>query len=160
MGKHKQRVTYLAGPIGIIPQKGAAEWRIAIGKELNGIGIKFSNPMGNESKLDRPQLLEWAKAGRANHLRKILRSKIIGCDLRMVAQCDFVTLYIPEDNGYEICGSYGEMTLAHYLHKPVYIVTDRKLLPIEIPLWAVACSDWIFRTWEEYLKYVKEHYGK
>lgn len=159
MSKRKAKVTYLAGPIGIIPQKGAAEWRIEIGKKLLEIGIKYSNPMGNEGKMNRPQIKEWADAGKIGHVRKILRKKIIGCDLRMVATCDFVTLYIPVDNGYEICGSYGELTLAHYLHKPVYIVTDRKLLPIEIPLWAVACSDYIFRTWDEYLKYVKERYA-
>jgi|SRR5208337_3252425 len=158
MGKRKVKVTYLAGPIGIIPQKGAAEWRIEIGKRLEAIGIKFSNPMGNEGKMNRKQIKEWADAGKIGHVRRILRRKIIGCDLRMVASCDFVTLYIPIDNGYEICGSYGELTLAHYLGKQVYIVTDRKLLPIEIPLWAVACSDYIFRTWDEYLRFIKERY--
>lgn len=152
------KITYLAGPIGVIPQVGAAEWRLEIEKKLKGIGIKSSNPMGNESKLNRNQLKEWAEKGHIGHLRRTLRAKIIGCDLRMVARCDFVTLYIPIDNGYEICGSYGELTLAHYLHKPVLIVTDRKLLPIEIPLWAVGCSDYLFRTWDEYLKYVKERY--
>jgi hypothetical protein len=157
MGK-RAKVTYLAGPIGIIPQKNAAEWRIDIGNKLRVLGIKSSNPMGNEGKLNRPQLKEWTDFGKMGRLRKTLRAKIIGCDLRMVERCDFVTLYIPEDNGYEICGSYGEITLAHYLHKPVLIVTDRKLLPIQVPLWAVGCSDYIFRTWDEYLKYVKERY--
>lgn len=160
MVKHKAFKTYLAGPIGVIPQKGAAEWRIEIGKKLNDMGIKTSNPMGNEAKLDRPKLQEWVNAGKLNKIRKLVRTKLIGVDLRMDADCDFLTLYIPIDNGYEICGSYGELTLAYYLKKPIFIVTDRKLLPSQIPCWAVGCSTWIFRTWEEYLKYVKEHYGK
>lgn len=156
----KSYKSYLAGPIGVIPQKGAAEWRIEIGKKLAEMGIKTSNPMGNEAKLDRNKLQEWVNTGKVNKIRKTVRTKLIGVDLRMVVNCDFLTLYIPVDNGYEICGSYGEVTLAYYLHKPVYIVTDRKLLPLQIPCWATGCSTWIFRTWEEYLKYIKEHYGK
>ena len=54
--------------------------------------------------------------------------------------------------------SYGEITLAFELGIPVYIVTKRRLKPVNIPEWAIGCSTKIFSNWDDFLKYIKENW--
>ena len=56
--------------------------------------------------------------------------------------------------------SYGEATYAFALHKPVLIVTTKKLKPNELPNWIIGCSTVIFTDWKSYLKYISERLGK
>jgi hypothetical protein len=54
--------------------------------------------------------------------------------------------------------SYGEITYAFKLGIPVYIVTERRTKPLNIPYWAVGCSTMIFKDWDSYFKYIKENW--
>jgi len=54
--------------------------------------------------------------------------------------------------------SYGEITYAFKLGIPVYIVTERRTKPLNIPYWAVGCSTMIFKDWDSYYKYIKENW--
>lgn len=154
--------TYLAGPIGVVIQKGAMEWRNEITEKLIKMGIEVLNPMGigggDRLGKNRAKLKKWMEAGEVDKVRAFVKNIIIPPDLNMVEDCDFITLYVPEDNGYEICGTYGEATLQFYLKKPLFIVTDRSLKPVKLPAWLVGCSTKIFSSWDEYLEYIKDTY--
>ena len=152
--------TYLAGPIDGFGVDKARQWRDDITDCLKKIGVETLNPLGiNKDRLDstRKNLLEWTVFGEVQKIRKFVASVVIPPDIDMVEQCDFITLHIPENN-VEICGSYGEMTLGVYLHKPVYIITNRSMKPIRIPKWAIGCSSEVFTTWESYLKFISDNW--
>lgn len=177
--------TYLAGPIQIIPEFESKEWRQRITKELNAIDIECFNPLGQfgGDRLGkiRQKMQKWNEDGHLDAIRKNGARRIIPPDLKMVEDSDFITVWIPkrvqdfdldkisnvssdseaeryiESITYEICGTYGEVTLAFYLHKPVFIVTNRSLKPLELPQWLVGCSTLIFTTWNEYLNYISDN---
>ena len=155
--------TYLAGPIDVNKFQECKDWRNQIGKNLADMGIYAMNPLGNGggdriSPELRQRLHNANILGDIDTIRDIVSNIIMPPDLDMVAGCSFLTLWIPEDNGYEICGSYGEITLARFLNKPVYIVTERKIKPCQLPNWAVGCSTEIFFSWEGYLNYVEKRW--
>lgn len=156
--------TYLAGPIGVIPTKESIQWRDYITKKLDKFEIESLNPMGNNGgdrlSKDRENLRLANLTGDVNFIRDFVSNKVIPPDLQMVKDADFLTVYIPKDDGYEICGTYGEVTLAFYLNKFVYVVTDRSTNPVKLPNWLIGCSTAIFKSWSEYLKYINKEWGK
>ena len=74
----------------------------------------------------------------------------------MVAQSTFITLCLPLRDEYEICGTYGEATLAKFLDIPLFIVTARDNQ--DIPEWVVGCATAIFKSWDDYYNYISLHY--
>jgi nucleoside 2-deoxyribosyltransferase len=148
--------TYLAGPIGVVMQIDAMTWRTKATENLRAVGIETLNPMGQNGgdRLGngRVKLKEAVDNGNIKFIRKYVSKTVIPPDLKMVENANFLTVYIPEDNGYEICGTYGEITLAFYLGKPVYIITDRQTN--KLPCWLVGCSTEIFISWNDYYSYI------
>lgn len=160
--KDKRPSTYLAGPIGDVNIGDATKWRNWITGEFYAMGIEALNPFGkygDRLAAVRSRLKNWNRFGNLAAIRKMVSEEIIPPDLEMVKECDFITLWIPAE-GKEICGSYGEMTFAFHLNKPVYIITRRRLKPVNLPNWAIGCSTKIFTNWKEYLSFVKEKWGK
>lgn len=155
--------TYLAGPIDRVNLAYAKAWRTRLTTNLAKLGIGVLNPFGKAGGdrigEDRDNLILWNKEGEIEEIRNLVRYTIIPPDLKMVEECSFLTLYIPK-SGSEICGSYGEATLAFYLGKPVYIVTKRKLNPVRLPSWIVGCSVEIFTNWTDYLEFIKKNWVK
>ena len=156
--EHKIR-TYLAGPIGEVSLKKARDWRKRVAKNLALMGIAVLNPLDKEHELPvRRRLFSLGKNGDIDTLRQLAHSEFVKPDLEMVKHCAFITFKLPKEDNAEICGSFGEITCACLLDIPVYIVTDRRLKPLNVPYWAVGCSTKIFSTWQEYYKYVKEEW--
>lgn len=152
--------TYLIGPIGDVGIGDAREWRDMITDELEKIGIEALNPLGkygDRLASVRSKLSNWNRFGNLNAIRGLVKDRIIPPDLKMVEKSNFVTFWLPA-KGPEICGSFGEITLAFYLGKPVYIITRRRLKPVNIPNWAIGCSTKIFKDWCSYLNFIKEKY--
>jgi hypothetical protein len=162
IGKSRHLTTYLAGPIGVVPMKGCGEWRDKLTIELKELNIEAFNPLGqfggDRITKSRKKLKESIKYGDLTWVRKFVSETVIPPDLEDTINCTFLTAYIPIDNGYEICGTYGEITLAHYFKKPIYIITDRKLEPCEVPAWVVGCSTYIFSDFNQYLRFIKAWY--
>jgi hypothetical protein len=155
--------TYLAGPINGKNIDEARIWRKKITHELADINIRGLDPFGNGggdriSPELRQKLHNANVLGDIDTIRDIVGNTIIPPDLDMIMACDFLTVYIPKDDGYEICGTYGEVTLAHYLKKPVFIVTERKMFPCELPSWLIGCSTNIFTSWKDYLLHIFNAY--
>lgn len=152
--------TYMAGPMDDVSIGESRDWRDWLTEQLGKMGIETLDPIskyGDEYGVIRQKFSMWQKFGNVDAIRQIVSTQVIPPDLEMVRECDFVTLYIPPE-GNEICGSYGEMTLAFDVGKPVYIVTRRRLKPLNLPKWAVGCSTKIFSSWEDYLEYIRENY--
>ncbi len=154
--------TYLCGPIGLKAIDNAREWRDLLKDQLVLMNIETLNPfdnIGNSLSHVRTDIHEASEDGNIEACRYLVSTYFIPPDLKMVKECDFVTMYIPKKDGYEICGSYGEITFARFLNKPVLIVTDRQMKPIGIPHWAVGCSTEIFTNWIDYFDYINRVYG-
>lgn len=159
--KKKKLKTYLAGPIGDVKIEEAKDWREYLRVELAKIGIGVLNPLdkyGASLPKVRSQIKNWTRYGNIKALRHMVASKIIPQDLQMVKEADFITLWLPAERKAEVCGSYGEITVAFDLGIPVYIVTERKLKPLNVPKWAVGCSTEIFISWKDYLTHIKENW--
>jgi nucleoside 2-deoxyribosyltransferase len=149
--------TYLAGPIGDVSIKDAGDWRKWMTKKLAKMGIESLDPLKKEGQAAiKGKISELSKIGNLDSIRILVNRELIDPDLILVEKCDFVTLWMPTEASAEICGSYGEITYAYKLGKPVYIVTERRIRPLNIPYWAVGCSTKIFRNWHDYLKYLKD----
>jgi hypothetical protein len=179
-------LTYLCGPIGVVPMKGCSEWRDMLTEELKPMNIGVINPLGqfggDRLTVDRTKLKKSISDGDLEWIKDFMSKTVIPPDLQGIVDCTFVTVYIPkrinddfdfsyikklkqeqakkyiESKVYEICGTYGEVTLAFFLNKPVYIVTDRPLEPCEIPAWIVGCSVYEFSTFNQYLRFIKAVY--
>jgi hypothetical protein len=59
-------------------------------------------------------------------------------------------------NIYEVCGTYGEATLAKFLNIPVYLITERE--NNEIPEWLTGCCKDVFNSWDAYLLHIFNTY--
>ena len=64
--------------------------------------------------MEELNLKEANEKGNIQFIHDFVSGTVIPPDLKMVEDSDFLTVYVPEDNGYEICGTYGEITLAFY----------------------------------------------
>lgn len=167
--------TYLAGPMDDVSIDESRDWREMLGKELPKIGVGVLDPIskyGKDYGNVRKKFSNWMRAGNLEAIRRTTSNQIIPPDMEMVERCDFITLYIPVQ-GKEICGSYGEMTVGFFLgllvcpkcghvwkRKKIYIVTKRRLKPLNLPKWAIGCSTKIFTSWEEYLDYIRKKWDE
>ena len=153
-------ITYLCGPISLKDNDACRIWRENVSFELEKLGVQASNPFvnsGNNLMAVREKLAEATANNDVEAIRYLVDKHLIKQDLDMVKKCNFITAWIPKDKGYEICGSYGEITLAHFLGKPVYIITDRE--PTDIPHWAIGCSTQIFISWNDYYSFIEKEWG-
>jgi len=151
------KLTYLAGPMDDVSIGESRDWREMLSVKLPEYGVGVFNPIskyGVEYGNVRKRFANWQKSGNVEAIRKVVASQIIPPDLELVERCDFVTLWIPPE-GVEICGSYGEITHAFKLGIPVFIVTARRLKPLNVPKWAIGCSTELFKDWDDYLEFIK-----
>jgi len=159
-GEKMKYKTYVAGPMDDVSIHESRDWRDMLKEELLKIEIEVLSPItkyGKDYGKIRTKFAMWRRSGNIDAVRQCVSRNIIPVDLSLVEECDFVTLYIPA-KGNEICGSYGEATHAFYLGKPVFIVTTRRLKPLNIPKWVVGCSTKVFTNWGKYLKYIKRNW--
>lgn len=178
--------TYLTGPITLRNNNECREWRNIVTERLREFKIQSLNPFNIRGNTDtiREKIYKSNQLGDVETTRNLVNTHMIETDLKMVIESDFLTVWIPkrlpndfdfhylrcvsddsiemEDfilkNIYEICGSYGEVTLAKYLGKPIYVVTERSIKPMELPSWLVGCSTKIFISWEDYYRYIMVKY--
>lgn len=148
-----KKSAYLGGPIDRVYIKDAKGWRNRLTKQLNKLGIEALNPLnkyGSDIKKIRSSLKLWQKNKNYDEMRKWGRKYIVDPDLKQVIDCSMVIIYLPPDT--EVCGTYAELGLAYYYHKPIYIVSSRRRLP----KWAIVCSTKIFGNFLELIDYLEE----
>jgi hypothetical protein len=146
---------YLSGAIEYAPDRGRA-WRAAITPVLEAQGHQVYDPARDEKKnLDDVEIRhfrEWKRTDLARFQGTI--RKIIAYDLDWIEQRTDAVLCYWDEYCSQGAGTQAELTFAHRLGIPVYLVAA---MPVEkISGWILGCSSRIFRTMEELQEYFEE----
>ena len=151
---------YLAGAIEYSPDHGEA-WRTDMSAFIiERLGHEVYNPLWEEFKYLSPDESRNFRALKTIDTEAFKRSvrKLIDGDLNSIR----------EEIDYIVClwdkfaamggGTYGELTMAYSLGKPVYMVSR---LPIrEISGWILGCTTRIFDSFEDLKKHLSDRYGR
>ena len=151
-------IAYLSGPIENAYNDGA-DWRDMMTKWLRSeLNHKVFNPVTETKRIIKhisDSDFRLLKKTNPDEYKKIIR-KIIRVDLEAVVnQADY--LIVKWDKSvFKGGGTHGEVTVAHWFGKPVYLVNS---LPIDdISSWIFSCSDEIFDNFENLKKRFGELY--
>jgi hypothetical protein len=76
-----------------------------------------------------------------------LVSRLVELDCREIAERSDVVLCYWDESAARGAGTKGELTMAKYFNKPVYVVTSYQ--PRDIPGWVLGCTTKMFVTFDE-----------
>jgi hypothetical protein len=86
-------------------------------------------------------------------LYQTIASRLVDLDCKEIAErSDFLICYWDE-SAMKGAGTKGELTMAKYFHKPVYLVTS--IPNHEIPGWVLGCATEIFSSFEELMTFLR-----
>ena len=140
---------YLAGSIEYSPDKGKG-WRLRIAPTLKNLGHEVYDPAEDELKnLTEAEVREFRDWKRTNlgRFRETVQ-KIIAYDLDLIEhRADAIVCFWDEYAG-RGAGTQGELTFAHRLGVPVYLICS---MPVEqVSGWLLACATEIFTSFEAF----------
>jgi nucleoside 2-deoxyribosyltransferase len=140
---------YLAGSIEYSPDLGKS-WRAEITPALEALGHEVYDPAEDEQKnLTDTEVREF-RAWKNSDLARFQQTvrKIIAYDLDLIEHhCDAIVCYWDEHAG-RGAGTQGELTFAHRLGIPVYLICA---IPVEqVSGWLLGCATEVFRTVEHF----------
>ena len=140
---------YLAGSIEYSPDYGKS-WRAEITPLLKGLGHQVYDPAEDELKnLTREEAQEFRswKASDLARFQSAIR-KIIAYDLDLIEhRADAIVCYWDRYAG-KGAGTQGELTFAHRLGIPVYLICG--MPHAEISGWLLGCATEVFAGFEEF----------
>jgi hypothetical protein len=140
---------YLAGSIEYSPDLGKS-WRAEITPFLQSLGHAVYDPaqdeMKNLSEIEVREFRAWKKSDLSRFQRTV--RKIIAFDLDLIEkQVDAVLCYWDEYAG-RGAGTQGELTFAHRIGIPVYLICG---IAIEqVSGWLLGCATEVFTSVEEF----------
>ena len=149
---------YLSGAIEYAPDHGRA-WRAAITPFLKSIGHDLYDPVQDEKKNltdeERANFREW-KTADLPRFQETIR-KIIAWDLDQIEhRTDYIVCYWDE-HVLKGAGTQAELTFAHRLGIPVYLVAA---MPVErISGWILGCSTEVFSSFEQLQSFFTTRYA-
>jgi nucleoside 2-deoxyribosyltransferase len=144
---------YLAGSIEYSPDLGKA-WRAEITPLLESLGHEVYDPALDEMKNltadEVAQFRSW-KSSDLDRFQQTIR-KIIAYDLDLIEhRCDALVCYWDQYAG-RGAGTQGELTFAHRLGMPVYMICG---VPVEqISGWLLGCATEVFSSFEEFNQFM------
>jgi hypothetical protein len=144
---------YLAGSIEYSPDLGKG-WRAEITPLLKSLGHEVYDPaedeMKNLTETEAGEFRSWKK----NDLLRFQQTvrKIIAYDLDLIEQrCDAIVCYWDQYAG-RGAGTQGELTVAHRLGIPVYMICG---VPVEeVSGWLLGCASEVFADFEGFRRFV------
>jgi nucleoside 2-deoxyribosyltransferase len=145
---------YLAGSIEYSPDLGKG-WRAAITPTLKALGHEVYDPAEDEMKnltdVEAREFRVWKQSDLPRFRRTI--QKIIAYDLDLIEQrCDAIVCYWDQYAG-RGAGTQGELTFAHRMGIPVYLICG---MPVEqVSGWLLGCATEVFTNFEEFDEFVK-----
>ena len=83
---------------------------------------------------------------------------LIDSDCREIAERADYVICNWDESAQRGAGTKGELTMARFFRKPVYMVTQMRLQ--DIPGWVLGCATKTFRTFEKLQEFLLEHYSK
>ena len=145
---------YLAGSIEYSPDFGKA-WRAQVAPALTALGHEVYDPAEDEQKnLTDTEVREFRK-WKASDLERFQQTvrKIIAYDLDLIEhRCDAIVCYWDEHAG-RGAGTQGELTFAHRLGVPVYLICG---VPVEqVSGWLLVCATEVFASFERFHAFAK-----
>jgi nucleoside 2-deoxyribosyltransferase len=144
---------YLAGSIEYSPDLGKG-WRAEITPLLKSLGHDVYDPAEDERKnlteVEVRQFRSWKASDLARFQRTV--RKIIAYDLDLIEhQCDAVICYWDRHAG-RGAGTQGELTFAHRLGIPVYLICG---MPMEeVSGWLLGCATEVFAGFEGFREFM------
>ncbi len=134
---------YLAGSIEYAPDLGKG-WRAVITPLLNSLGHRVYDPAEDERKnlteVEVREFRSWKRSDLPRFQRTV--RKIIAYDLDLIErECDAIVCYW-DRHARRGAGTQGELTFAHRLGIPVYLIAG---MPVdEISGWLLGCATEVF----------------
>jgi hypothetical protein len=151
-------LAYLSGSIEYSPDYGKS-WRAEITPFVRDLGHDVYDPALDEKKnLEDYEVREFRKWKTTDLPRfQATIRKIIAWDLDWIEQkSDYVICYFDEAAG-RGAGTQGELTLAHRMGVPVYVVLG---MPLEkISGWILGCATEVFVDFEQLKLFLSEKYA-
>ena len=144
---------YLAGSIEYSPDLGKG-WRAEITPLLKSLGHNVYNPAEDEvknlSEIEVGQFRSW-KHSDLPRFQETIR-KIIAYDLDLIEhRCDALVCYWDHHAG-KGAGTQGELTFAHRLGIPVYLICA---VPVaEISGWLLGCASEVFADLDRFREFM------
>src|SRR3954468_4879525 len=149
---------YLSGAIEYSPDRGRA-WRASITPFLQSLDHSVYDPAHDEKKNLTDDEIASFRAWKTADLARFQQTirKIIAWDLDWIEQrTDFIICYWDE-HVLKGAGTQAELTLAHRLDIPVYLVAA---MPVErISGWILGCSTEIFSSFDQLQSFFATHYA-
>ncbi len=152
--------TYLSGGMEYAKGEGQ-DWRRAMEEWLKKeLGHAVFNPNKESRKYLRKRLpnqnLRRLKLSNIEKYEAIVRG-IVMLDSREIAhKSDYVVCYW-DASALRGAGTKGELTIARFFGKPVYMVTRMKRT--RIPGWVLGCTTEIFSSFDALKTYLRKKYG-
>jgi len=149
---------YLAGSIEYSPDLGKA-WRAEITPLLQSLGHQVYDPALDEMKnLTQTEVAEFRK-WKSSDLERFQQTirKIIAYDLDLIEhRCDALVCFWDQYAG-RGAGTQGELTFAHRLGMPVYMICG---MPVEqISGWILGCATEVFSSFEEFNQFMNSKFA-
>lgn len=144
---------YLAGSIEYSPDLGKG-WRAEITPLLRSLGHEVYDPaldeMKNLTETEVREFRQW-KTSDLQRFQQTIR-KIIAYDLDLIEhRCDALVCYWDQYAG-RGAGTQGELTYAHRIGMPVYMICA---MPVEqISGWLLGCATEVFSSFEEFNEFM------
>jgi hypothetical protein len=144
---------YLAGSIEYSPDLGKG-WRAEITTRLESLGHQVYDPaldeMKNLTATEVAQFRSW-KSTDLGRFQQTIR-KIIAYDLDLIEhRCDALVCYWDQYAG-RGAGTQGELTFAHRMGIPVYLICG---IPVEhVSGWLLGCATEVFSSFEEFNQFM------
>ena len=151
-------IAYLSGPIENAHNDGA-DWRSNITEWLETkLNHKVFNPViATKSIIEHHNTSDFRlmKKTNPNEYKKIIR-KIIKVDLDAVVHKSDYLIVKWDESVFKGGGTHGEVTMAYWLGKPVFLVN---MLPIDdISSWIFSCSTEVFNSFDDLKIYLSSLY--
>ena len=140
---------YLAGSIEYSPDFGKS-WRAKITPALEALGHHIYDPAEDEQKnltdTEVREFRSWKKSDLGRFQQTV--RKIIAYDLDLIEhRCDAIVCYWDEHAG-RGAGTQGELTFAHRLGIPVYLICT---IPVEqVSGWLLGCATEVFCSFDQF----------
>jgi hypothetical protein len=150
---------YLSGAVEYAPDHGR-RWRADITPLLYSLGHEIYDPAQDEKKNLSDEEVASFRAYKESDLERFQQTvrKIIAYDLDIVERhTDYIICYWDE-HATKGAGTHGEVTLAHRLGIPVYLVTG---LPIaQVSGWILGCSTRVFTSFEALTDFLLQQHSQ
>ena len=156
---HKQHRVYLSGGMEFAKGEGA-DWRRLM---EDWVTTELAHSVYNPNRESEQYLAEKYPSGRFRDLKgdniehyTALVRDLIDRDCREIADRSDYVICNWDESAQRGAGTKGELTMARYTGKPVYMVTTMSLQ--EIPGWVLGCSTRIFSSFEELRDFLKREF--